>query len=111
MKNWLFLPILLVFNIWSNEIVDSGHAKVSLLTNLNSEQQESFFVGVKLDMADGWHSYWKNPGDSGGVFEIDWQAPEGMIIENVSWPTPQLIPYPPLMTYGYEGVLILPFKV
>ncbi len=29
----------------------------------------------------------------------------------VEWPTPVTIPYPPLMTYGYEGDVIFPFKV
>ena len=36
---------------------------------------------------------------------------EGIIVENVEWPTPVTIPYPPLMTYGYEGDVIFPFKV
>ena len=34
-----------------------------------------------------------------------------MIVENVEWPTPITIPYPPLMTFGYEGDVVFPFKV
>ena len=73
--------------------------------------QESFYVGVRLQMQDGWHTYWENPGDSGSPFEAKWNVDEGVIIENVDWPTPQTIPYPPLMTFGYEGDVVFPFQV
>ena len=91
--------------------VETGHAKASLITNLQSSSQESFYVGVRLEMQDGWHTYWENPGDSGSPFEAKWTTDTGVIIENVSWPTPQTIPYPPLMTYGYEGDVVFPFQV
>jgi len=91
--------------------VETGHAKASLITNLQSLNQESFHVGVRLQMQDGWHTYWENPGDSGSPFEANWSTDEGVIVENVQWPTPITIPYPPLMTYGYEGDIIFPFQV
>ena len=91
--------------------VETGHAKASLITNLQSSDQESFYVGVRLQMQDGWHTYWENPGDSGSPFEANWSTDEGVIIENVQWPTPITIPYPPLMTYGYEGDIVFPFQV
>ena len=91
--------------------VETGHAKASLITNLQSSDQESFYVGVRLQMQDGWHTYWENPGDSGSPFEANWITDEGVIIENVQWPTPITIPYPPLMTYGYEGDIVFPFQV
>ena len=91
--------------------VDTGHAKASLITNLKSSNQESFYVGVRLQMQDGWHTYWENPGDSGSPFEAIWSTDKGVIVENVQWPTPITIPYPPLMTYGYEGDIIFPFQV
>ena len=91
--------------------VETGHAKASLITNLQSSDQESFYVGVRLQMQDGWHTYWENPGDSGSPFEANWTTDDGVIIENVQWPTPITIPYPPLMTYGYEGDIVFPFQV
>jgi thiol:disulfide interchange protein DsbD len=111
MKNiFLALSILWSSFLWANP-VETGHAKASLITNLQSSSQESFFVGVRLEMQDGWHTYWENPGDSGNPFNARWSTDAGVIIENVSWPTPQTIPYPPLMTYGYEGDVVFPFQV
>ena len=111
MKN-IFLTLSI---LWSTVLlanpIESGHAKASLITNLQSSSQESFYVGIRLQMQDGWHTYWENPGDSGSPFEATWTTDAGVIIENVSWPTPQTIPYPPLMTFGYEGDVVFPFQV
>ena len=102
----LFLSILAASNP-----VETGHAKASLITNLQDSQQESFYIGVRLEMQEGWHTYWENPGDSGSPFDATWEVPQGVIVENVEWPTPITIPYPPLMTFGYEGDVVFPFKV
>ena len=91
--------------------METSHAKASLITNLQSSTQESFYIGVRLQMQEGWHTYWENPGDSGSPFEAKWSADAGVIVENVQWPTPKTIPYPPLMTYGYEDDVIFPFQV
>jgi thiol:disulfide interchange protein DsbD len=102
----LFLSILAASNP-----VETGHAKASLITNLQDSQQESFYIGVRLEMQEGWHTYWENPGDSGSPFDATWEVAQGVIVENVEWPTPITIPYPPLMTFGYEGDVVFPFKV
>jgi thiol:disulfide interchange protein DsbD len=102
----LFLSILAASNP-----VETGHANASLITNLQDSQQESFYIGVRLEMQEGWHTYWENPGDSGSPFDATWEVAEGVIVENVEWPTPITIPYPPLMTFGYEGDVVFPFKV
>ena len=102
----LFLSILAASNP-----VETGHAKASLITNLQDSQQESFYIAVRLEMQEGWHTYWENPGDSGSPFNAKWNVVQGVIVENVEWPTPVTIPYPPLMTFGYEGDVVLPFKV
>ena len=64
-----------------------------------------------MDMQDHWHTYWKNPGDSGGPMKITWAMPEGFQASEILWPSPILIPYPPLMTYGYEDFVIFPIKI
>jgi thiol:disulfide interchange protein len=111
MRNTLLTFSFLLCSLATAAPVNTGHAEASLVTNLQDTQQESFYLGVRLKMKEGWHTYWENPGDSGGAFEASWAQNEGIIIENVEWPTPVTIPYPPLMTYGYEGDVIFPFKV
>ncbi|MEK9650181.1 MAG: protein-disulfide reductase DsbD domain-containing protein [Gammaproteobacteria bacterium] len=110
MKNFLAAFFLISLANLSAQEVDTGHAKASLVAN-KSLSDEYFYVGIKLQMDSGWHTYWKNPGDSGGPFSVQWSHNLDIIIENVSWPIPQIIPYDPLVTYGYKDFVIFPFKV
>ncbi len=111
MKNLFLACSLFLCTLAASNPVETGHARASLITNLQDSQQESFYVGVRLEMQEGWHTYWENPGDSGSPFDAKWNVAEGLIVENVEWPTPITIPYPPLMTFGYEGDVVFPFKV
>ncbi len=54
-----------------------------------------------------WHTYWKNPGDSGLPTRLSWQLPDGVTVGDIQWPTPQAIALPPLMNYGFAGQTIL----
>ena len=111
MKKIFLACSLFLCTLAASNPVETGHARASLITNLQDSQQESFYVGVRLEMQEGWHTYWENPGDSGSPFEARWSVDQGVIVENVEWPTPVTIPYPPLMTFGYEGDVVFPFKV
>ena len=107
------LSLFLLFSTFTfAEAVNTGHAEVSLVTDqVYSSDNSEMIVGIKMDMQPHWHTYWKNPGDSGGPVEVEWQLPEGVTVSDVNWPAPELIPYPPLMTYGYEDFVIFPFKL
>ena len=61
--------------------METSHAKASLITNLQSSTQESFYIGVRLQMQEGWHTYWENPGDSGSPFEAKWSADAGLLLK------------------------------
>ena len=111
MKNILLSCAIFLSSLLLANSVETGHAKASLITNLQDPNQESFHIGVRLQMQDGWHTYWENPGDSGSPFDAEWTTDEGVIVENVQWPTPITIPYPPLMTFGYEDEVVLLTKI
>lgn len=104
-----FLFVIFLGYLQSSEI-DIGHAKLSLIKDHSSFiPGTSINMGLKIEMDEGWHTYWKNPGDSGGPIEITWDLPDGFSASDIQWPTPERIPYPPLMTYGYEDFVIFPF--
>ncbi len=108
--NKSIFSILLVFSFFgSAEIVDTGHARISLIKDHSDfVPGTSINIGLKVSMDEGWHTYWRNPGDSGGPIEIDWDLPKGFIVSDIKWPLPEKIEYPPLMTYGYEDFVIYP---
>lgn len=68
----------------------------------------TFTVALRLRLEDGWHVYWKNPGDSGMATSIAWALPAGFSAGAIQWPHPARIDTGPLTSYGYErGVLLL----
>ena len=40
---------------------------------------EPFTVGIKLSMKEHWHTYWRNPGDSGEPTQVTWKLPQGFV--------------------------------
>ena len=108
--NKTIFSILLLFSFFgSAEIVDTGHARISLIKDHSGfVPGTSINIGLKVSMDKGWHTYWRNPGDSGGPIEIDWNLPKGFSVSDIKWPLPEKIEYPPLMTYGYEDFVIYP---
>jgi thiol:disulfide interchange protein DsbD len=70
-----------------------------------------FWMGLQLQHAPDWHTYWKNPGDSGLPTTLHWQLPEGLQAGDVAWPTPQKFPLGDLANHGYSGQVVLPVPV
>jgi thiol:disulfide interchange protein/DsbC/DsbD-like thiol-disulfide interchange protein len=68
-------------------------------------------LGLKIEHAPHWHTYWKNPGDSGLPTTLQWTLPPGVAAGEIEWPTPARLPIGPLMNFGYEGTLLLPVAV
>jgi thiol:disulfide interchange protein DsbD len=72
---------------------------------------EAFTVALHLTMDAGWHSYWRNPGDAGGETVIEWTLPDGFTATAIQWPHPHRIEAPPLVSYGYDGEVLLLVEV
>lgn len=66
------------------------------------------WLGLQLDHAPDWHTYWKNSGDSGLPTVLEWQLPAGIDPGEIAWPTPKKIPIGTLANYGYEKTVLLP---
>ncbi|WP_313076307.1 protein-disulfide reductase DsbD domain-containing protein [Melaminivora sp.] len=68
-------------------------------------------LGLLLEHQPDWHTYWKNPGDSGLPTELQWQLPEGLTAGDIAWPVPRKFPLGTLANYGYDGRVLLPVPV
>lgn len=66
------------------------------------------WLGLQLQHAPHWHSYWKNAGDSGLPTELRWTLPAGVTAGEIAWPTPRKFPLGELANYGYDGTVLLP---
>ncbi|WP_273281196.1 protein-disulfide reductase DsbD family protein [Methylibium petroleiphilum] len=67
-------------------------------------------IGLKLQHMPHWHTYWRNPGDSGLPTTLSWTLPPGSQMGEIEWPAPERLPIGPLVNYGYEGDVLLPLQ-
>ncbi|MGH8670900.1 MAG: protein-disulfide reductase DsbD family protein, partial [Burkholderiales bacterium] len=84
------------------------HVEARLVSEMRSIQPgQPFWVALRLKMEQHWHTYWKNPGDSGLATRIGWTLPQGFQAGEILWPYPNRIEVGPLVNYGYDGEVLL----
>ncbi len=88
------------------------HTKVSLVAERDAVQAgRPLQVGIRLRMEPGWHTYWRNPGDSGLPTRVAWTLPPGFEAAPLGWPAPERFASGPLVSYGYEHEALLPAEI
>ena len=85
-----------------SNVTASPRAQVSLVSESDTFQPgQPLRIGLRLRMAPGWYTYWRNPGDAGAPAEFDFQLPPGATAGPIAWPTPARHATGPVMSYGY----------
>ena len=88
----------------TGRVVSTEHVSARLVSQYRTlPLGETSWIAVHLQMIPGWHTYWKNPGDSGIANSLKWTLPEGFSVSDIHWPVPERIDIPPLTNYGYHG--------
>ena len=72
---------------------------------------QPLWLGLSITHQPEWHTYWKNPGDSGLPTELTWTLPAGLSAGEIAWPVPHTIRIGTLANHGYEGTVLLPVPV
>ena len=74
---------------------------------------ETVMAGVHLRMPRNWHTYWRYGGDAGDPMKIQWELPSGIAAGPITWPIPEKSNFEGLITYVYEGdvVLLVPLTI
>lgn len=100
-------------NIAQTDIVETGNATTRLIAEKTAiAPGETTWFALGQQLREGWHVYWKNPGDSGLPLELNWRLPEGYSAGSVIYPTPERIPVGPLANFGHHGapVFLVPIS-
>ncbi len=88
----------------SGSVVASDNVKARLISETDGiAPGQSIWVALEFDIRDGWHTYWRNPGDSGQATKLKWTLPAGVTAGDIVWTTPHRFEIPPLVNYGYAG--------
>ncbi|WP_376693918.1 protein-disulfide reductase DsbD family protein [Wenzhouxiangella sp. EGI_FJ10409] len=92
--------------------VQRPHIEVELVSEVDHvEPGQPFRVGLRMLPDAHWHTYWKNPGDSGLTTEFEWTLPDGASASPIEWPWPERVPMGHLVNYGYGGEHLLPVTI
>ncbi|MFZ5668111.1 MAG: protein-disulfide reductase DsbD family protein, partial [Pseudomonadota bacterium] len=91
--------------------VDTGHIEAELVAQEAAVPGGTVYVALRQKIDRGWHTYWRNPGDSGEPTRAVWTLPAGWTAGAFIWPTPTRQPVGPLMNFGYSGEVLLPVPI
>lgn len=92
--------------------VDTGHLQAELIAQTQAiAPGQTIQVALRQEIDKGWHTYWRNPGDSGEATKITWTLPPGWSVGDFVWQAPQPYPVGPLVNYGYSGEVLLPMAL
>lgn len=96
----------------SSDVSAHDRIRVQLISETDAIRPgEPFRLALKLEPDEHWHTYWKNPGDSGLKTRLEWDLSAGFSAAPVDWPWPERLPVEHLVNYGYSGVHALPVTI
>jgi thiol:disulfide interchange protein len=109
LKSWLFALLIASLGSFapgafalSGNTVSTENVKARLVSEVTAiGPGQAFMVALELDIREGWHTYWRNPGDSGEPTKLAWQLPPGFTAGDIVWTTPHRFEIAPLVNYGY----------
>jgi thiol:disulfide interchange protein DsbD len=89
-------------------VVHTPHLNIELVTDTEAiAPGKAVTLALRIRHEPGWHTYWKNPGDSGMATAVRWSVPDGYRVAPLLWPVPKRLPVGPLTNFGYEGEVFL----
>ena len=79
------------------------HVGVSVALEAAPKASATDWAAIHFDIAPGWHTYWRNPGESGYATSIHWTLPKGVSAGDIRWPAPSRFEEGGIVNYGYAG--------
>jgi DsbC/DsbD-like thiol-disulfide interchange protein len=83
---------------------------VSLLPGWQSEDGQRM-AAIRFDLAEGWKTYWRSPGDAGIPPIFNWSGSENLAGVRIHWPRPHVFAVNGMQSIGYKNELVLPIEL
>jgi thiol:disulfide interchange protein DsbD len=95
-----------------SQAVTSPRATVSLVSQADAVAPGGGVrLGLRFRLSPGWHIYWTNPGDAGTAPDLSLELSPGAQAGGIDWPAPDRLAQGPVVSFGYQGEVVLPFSV
>ncbi len=82
--------------------VVTPHVRAQLVV-LGPVEAGGVSLGLRMAVKPGWHTYWRNPGDSGEPPTLKLSSPGGGAVAFVGWPAPERIDIGGIVSYGHHN--------
>ncbi len=92
-------------------VTPSVQAAEHISARLVSPAVDSDEALLALDIEEGWHAYWRMPGEGGLAPRLDWSDSENIERVDLLWPTPRRFDEMGLQSFGYEGRVLFPLHI
>ncbi|WP_040885136.1 protein-disulfide reductase DsbD domain-containing protein [Maritimibacter alkaliphilus] len=104
-------PLFLALAMLATPVsAEPAPANVTLLPGWRMENGHHM-AAIRVDLSDGWKTYWRAPGEGGIPPEIDWSQSSNVAGVTFHWPVPEVIRRDGMTTIGYEDELVLPVEL
>ncbi|MEM6596044.1 MAG: protein-disulfide reductase DsbD domain-containing protein [Pseudomonadota bacterium] len=70
----------------------------------------SHVAGLKVELAPGWKTYWRAPGDGGLPTLVSWAGSRNIADANIVWPRPRVFRQMGMRSIGYDTQVVLPLR-
>ena len=108
----LLLALLLAGPAFAQSVVQTDNVRAELVSDVATVKPgEPFWVGLRQTIRPKWHTYWKNPGESGLPTEIAWTLPPGAKADPIVWPAPTLFDIGGVTNYGFKDEAMLLVRI
>ncbi len=91
-------------------LLDDGIVNVSLLEGW-AQHNGQHMAGIKVELAEGWHTYWRSPGEAGIPPRLSINASSNIEAIKIHWPKPEVYDSNGLRYVGYENEVIFPLEL
>lgn len=110
---FLFASLVLAGAAQAGDVVTTSRVEARLVAERDGIPAAggTISMGLLQVMQPEWHTYWRNPGESGEPTTMAWTLPPGFTAGEMRWPHPERIPYGELANYGYSERVLLPVDI
>ncbi len=105
--------VALALGPWAGaqSIVSTGGSMLSAEILPGQRSGDGRVAGLRLEIAPGWKTYWRAPGEAGVPPSFDWAGSDNLAGVEIRWPRPEVFESFGMRTIGYSGEVVLPLEI